>query len=107
MYFYWEINGFQVIELNKMISRENIESPKKVVPDDYEQEKIEKGFLKLGHVRRISSPAIEKMSPRNNKMYYINEFQNLDPPKDSLKLKILMKVGLSKNKADKMPKFTN
>ena len=60
-----------------------------MVPEDYAQDKIDAGFSHLGHIKRISVPKIKKMTSRDNRMYYINEYQNLDDQSDAAKFKSL------------------
>ncbi len=90
-----------MIELRKMQPRDEA-SPQKPfqVPEFYPQDKIDSGFTRLGHVRRVSSPTMENMSPRDNKLYYINEFQNLDGPKEEALAKQFLDTCVSKHERD-------
>ena len=43
------------------------------MPESYPQAQLDAGFAQLGHVKRISSPVLDKMLPRDNRMYGIKD----------------------------------
>lgn len=51
---------------------------KMAVPEWYPQERVEAGYARLGHIKRVSVPRMEQMVSRDYRMYYANETQNLE-----------------------------
>ena len=74
-----------------MQSRESVSLDKHNTPEEYPKEKVDLGFSRLSHVRRVSTPCLGKMRPRNNSMYYMSEFQNLAQHKDLIKVEVMLK----------------
>lgn len=83
------------MKFDKSLSRpETAQSRLATGPEGYPEENVSRGFSVLGHIQRVRSPSMEKMLARDNKMYYINESSNLDPPKEARLVQTWFKTTL-------------
>jgi hypothetical protein len=77
-----------VVELKKMQPRLSASPCKRgLIPESYPQAQIDAGFAQLGHVKRVSSPVLDKMLPRNNRMYGIPDPRSNQDKEEAIILK--------------------
>ena len=56
-----------LVNFSKCIPRSTTSIGKRQTPDWYPIEDVKKGFGVLGHIKRVRTPNIEKMMPRNKR----------------------------------------